>query len=323
MDRLAKVLLLAAIAGFPSLSFAWGCSGHEMVALIAERQLNPKAAQAVTDLLKDSKLYDNGAPKRFCEQTQLGLMAFYATWADDYRGDHKETAEWHFWDVPLSATSQPKPADFCDQGCVTKAIEDQLAVLKSPSAAQAEKAQALAFVIHFMGDMHQPLHVISNNDRGGNCIPVAFFGKNPTVTADGKASPNLHGVWDTDLPEKLGRVRVQTHDGDIKDYVDTVMGDFEEQIATWQRSNINIVGWALESHELAVHDSYGKLNRHIEREQPVNVQSCTDDNNIAQRMLALHESVSKKYFAAAGPVIEEQLAKAGTRLAMVLNDVWK
>jgi len=69
--------------------------------------------------------------------------------------------------------------------------------------------------------------------------------------------------------------------------------------------------------------AYGKLPHHVKPEQPVVVNTCTDDNNIAQRMLALKESVSVKYSKAANPVIEEQLTKGGTRLAMVLNDISK
>ena len=323
MNRGMKVvLLLWAICSLQSMSFAWGCSGHEVVALIAERQLNAKAAQEVEALLKDSKLYDNNQPRRFCFATGLGSMAFYATWADDFRGLHSETGPWHFWDVPLGSNSVPNPTDFCDQGCVIKAIHDQVAVLKS-NAATADKSKALAFVIHFLGDLHQPLHIISNNDRGGNCIPVSFFGKQAHVASSGQATPNLHAVWDTDMLEKVGQIRHSTHDDDLSAFVDTLMGDFEEEIAQWKEADIDVPGWAMESHSQAVRIGYGKLPHRIKPEQPVDVTTCNDDNHIAQRMLALKESVSKKYANAANPVIEEQLAKAGTRLAMVLNDIWK
>lgn len=101
------------------------------------------------------------------------------------------------------------------------------------------------------------------------------------------------------------------------------MGNFEEEIADWSKAGIDPVEWATESHDLAVHAGYRRLPRHIPPEAPVPVQSCTDDNDIVHRMLALHESVSNRYLSAAGPVIEEQLTKAGTRLALVLNDIWK
>jgi len=324
MNRLLRfALLLLAICSLQSMSFGWGCSGHEVVALIAEHQLNLKAAQEVETLLKDPNLYANNKPRRFCFATENGAMAFYATWADDYRGAHSETGPWHFWDVPLGFTAVPKPTDFCDQGCVVKALHDQIAVLKS-NASDADKSQALAFVIHFFGDLHQPLHIISNNDRGGNCIPVAFFGKLPKVTAAGAATPNLHAVWDTDLLEKVGPIRHPTHDEDVTAFVDTLLTDFEEEITQLKTTAIDIPDWAMESHSQAVKVGYGKLKPHaVKPEPPVTVSNCTDDNNIVQRMLALKESVSAKYANAANPVIEEQLVKGGTRLAMVLNDIWK
>jgi hypothetical protein len=323
MNSLKKAaLLFFVVCSLQSLSFAWGCSGHEIVALIAERQLNARAAQEVESLLKNSKLYDNNLPHRFCFQTTLGPMAFYATWADDFRGQHSETGPWHFWDIPLISTTVPQPTDFCDQGCVIKALQDHIAVLKS-NASTADKSQALAFVIHFVGDLHQPLHIITNNDRGGNCIPAAFFGKKPKVTTAGAATPNLHAIWDTDLLEKLGNIRHATHDDDVTAFVDLLMGNFEEEISQWSTDPIDVPAWAMESHTEAVKIAYGKLNHRVKAEQPVVVNTCTDDKDIAQRMLALKESVSVKYANAANPVIEEQLVKGGTRLAAVLNDIWK
>jgi len=323
MNRLAKIVMLfVAVFSFQSLSFGWGCSGHEIVALIADRQLNTHAAQQVQALLKTATLYQNDKPHRFCSQTALGLMETYATWADDFRGIQTSTGDWHFWDIPLNATSPGTITDFCDNGCVVKALEDQIAVLKSSTSKKADKVKALAFVIHFMGDLHQPLHIISNNDRGGNCIPVTFFGSKPKISG-ASASPNLHGLWDTDMPEKLGVIRKQTRDGDITSFVDTIMGDFEDQIPDWQSATIDVVAWANESHQQAVSVAYGKLNHHVTPEDPVTVSTCADNNNVIQRMDSLTESISKKYFTAASPVIAEQLAKAGTRLAMVLNDIWK
>lgn len=324
MNRMMKVvLLLVTVGSLQSMSFGWGCSGHEVVALIAERQLNTHAAQQVESLLQNSKLYDNNKPRRFCFATENGTMAFYATWADDFRDLDSKTAPWHFWDVPLGFTSTPTPTDFCDEGCVIKAIHDQVAVLKSSTSTPADKSQALAFVIHFVGDLHQPMHIISNNDRGGNCIPVAFFGKAAHLTAAGKASPNLHGVWDTDLPEKMGPVHRQTHDDDVNAFVDTLMTDFEEEITQWQAGAIDVPAWAMESHNQAVKVGYGKLPHRVKAEAPVTVNNCNDDNKIGQRMMALKESVQTKYANAANPVIEEQLVKGGTRLALILNDVWK
>jgi hypothetical protein len=311
-------LLAVLVLCCQSLSFGWGCSGHQIVALIAERQLTPAAASAVQALLKDADLY-NGL-RRYCQATELGFMAGFASWADDYRNIDKSTGPWHYWDIPLNAVARPAESAFCDEGCVTKAIQDQIKVLKS-DAAKPEKAKALAFLIHFVGDMHQPLHVVSNNDRGGNCVPVAFFGRQPASRdpAGGNYNPNLHAVWDSDLLEKIGGIRKATHDDDIVQLVDSIMSDYEDQLPEWSKQGVDITGWAFESFQLARKSTYGNLTHPVSPEAPVNVENCNGDNHISQRMLALHESINKKYLNSASPVIQEQLAKAGTRLAVILN----
>src|SRR5205085_11694130 len=78
----------------------------------------------------------------------------------------------------------------------------QYAIAKT-SSSPAARAQALRFLIHLIGDIHQPLHAIANGDRGGNCVPVTWFGQTPQAEGNGGASPNLHGVWDTQSVTRL------------------------------------------------------------------------------------------------------------------------
>ena len=84
---------------------------------------------------------------------------------------------------------------------MTRAITDQLAILRSADADPQKRADALRFLIHFVGDLHQPLHATTNNDQGGNCVPVAFFDTLPQLRNPQTESyaPNLHGVWDTNI----------------------------------------------------------------------------------------------------------------------------
>jgi hypothetical protein len=94
-----------------------------------------------------------------------------ASWADEYRHDHRETAPWHFIDIPL-ADSRMDQARECPNGqCVIAQTEHFLSVLRDPSADRAKKTEALRFVIHFFGDIHQPLHDQDNGDKGGNDSP--------------------------------------------------------------------------------------------------------------------------------------------------------
>jgi len=332
MNRPGRVfLLLVLVLSLRSLSFGWGCSGHEIVALIAQRQLSDVAAQKVLSLLKNPGLYVNKRPFRFCSPrtyvltnpSDLGLMAFYATFADDFRGKDPSTAPWHFWDVPLNSTTDPDLPQFCDKGCVVKAVQDQIDTLKSSSATKSARSKALALLIHFVGDLHQPLHIADNNDRGGNCVPVKFFGDEPQISTNGtSATPNLHGIWDTNIPEKIGHIRRATHDDDLTNYVDTLMSEFDTDMATWRTQPVDIRAWALESHSHAVTESYGDLPTTIDGEDPVAVNNCADDDNVLQRMLDLDESVNQNYVDQVKPVIEGRLARAGTRLAVILNQIW-
>jgi len=261
---------------------------------------------------------------RFCGATGLDPFADLATWADDERDVRRETGPWHFIDIPLGA-ARTDVSGACDAstGCVTTAIQQQLDILRNATGTLQDQANALMFVVHFVGDIHQPLHATTNNDRGGNCIPVKFFNRKPRLTnaSTGSYKPNLHGVWDTEIVERVGKIG-GSHDTDVQAFADHLAVEFASDIPTWQSTPPDFEAWAWESHELAVNISYGKLPRSVSVETPKSVDNCTDDNNVSARMKTLHESVGQHYVTVADPVISEQLARAGTRLAMLLNRLW-
>ena len=163
-----------------------------------------------------------------------------ASWADDYRRDHRETGPWHYIDIPL-ADSEIDRARECPNGqCVIAQTEHFLSVLKDPSADPPKKAEALKFVIHFLGDLHQPLHDEDNSDKGGNERHVVFGGK----------TDNLHWVWDTGLLEHIDR------------NPEELAAELEAKItpqdrAEWAKGAIE--DWALEGHRLAQSVAYGDL----------------------------------------------------------------
>ncbi|MGH9565926.1 MAG: S1/P1 nuclease, partial [Candidatus Angelobacter sp.] len=109
---------------------------------------------------------------------------------------------------------------------------------------------------------------------------------------------------------------------DVRRFSDTLMREFNAQIAEWKTERVDIRAWALESHQIAVEDAYGKLPRYVMAENPMRIGTCKDDHNVARRMLALHENIDERYVTEVKPMLEEQLAKAGVRLAMLLNQVW-
>jgi hypothetical protein len=179
-------------------------------------------------------------------------------------------------------------------------------------------SQRTSILIHFVGDLHQPLHATTNDDRGGNCVPVTFFGNAPAkpnpATEDHR--PNLHGIWDADILEHLANGQtVQQIAGELE-------SRFKARIPGWESKPVDVTAWAWESHQLAEDASYGDLPVKIAIETPVPVNACSDDNHISTRMLNLNEQLDDSYENAAGAVIQEQLTKAGIQLATVLNNLW-
>jgi hypothetical protein len=197
------------------------------------------------------------------------------------------------------------------------AIEAQLATLRKPYAERQQAAEALMLLVHLIGDLHQPLHCATNNDGGGNCVPVAYFGIAPQLSADhseeGVYEPNLHAVWDTDIIRRIVWHRSPNW------FADFLQQRFAAQIPAWQRMPIDVCGWAWESHHVAEQTAYGQLPVAIPIASP---QRSTQCGEVSQKMLTLHERLGPRYQEAATPVIEEQLAKAGVRLAIVLNHLW-
>jgi hypothetical protein len=128
----AAFWLSVAAAVDPSLGFAWGHEGHQIVALIAEKNMTPAALARAQAILGGASLED------------------VASWADNYRRDHPETGPWHYIDIPL-ADSRIDMARECPDGqCVIAQTEHFLSVLKDPKADRAAKAEALRFVVHFV-----------------------------------------------------------------------------------------------------------------------------------------------------------------------------
>jgi len=322
-DAARLALGLAAVLFFVSLAIApaakaWGCRGHETIATLAEKHLTPQAKQALFALLAANPI--DRQLKRYCGQRGLDPFVDSATWADDERSLDPATAPWHFIDIPLSATKDATKGSaqaFCGaSGCVPQAIADQLAILKDKGAPGAKRAAALRFLIHFVGDLHQPLHGSSNSDRGGNCVPVKYFTRNPHAHND-SYTPNLHHLWDTEIPES------QMLGADPAEFADTLDAAFASSFPAWQQGGMQLDAWAWESHDNALKTAYGAFSEAIPFEPVVPVNTCADNNNIGQRMLNKHLVIGPAYRDQAESVIEQRLAQAGIRLAMILNEAAK
>jgi hypothetical protein len=310
--------LLFAFVSLPATARAWGCKGHQVVALLAEKHLTPHALAMAKKILADGPIDPNLS--RYCKEGGADPLADASTWPDDIRSIRPEASPWHYIDIPRG-TKLRDVEKFCDpkESCVTRAITDQLVILRSADSSPQKRADALRFLIHFVGDLHQPLHAITNNDQGGNCVPVAFFDVLPQLRNPQSESyaPNLHGVWDTNILERATTGKT----------VDQVASDldqsFRSKMAGWQKGTANVDAWARESYQLAMKNVYGKLPVHIPVEPPQSVMSCMDDNHIAARMLQLNERLAEPYQDQAAPIVRERLTQAGARLARVLNLLWQ
>jgi hypothetical protein len=310
--RLAAVSLFAALF-LTSPVFAWGCKGHQTVALIAEKHLTPETRQVLETLLKENPI--DPQLKRYCGPFPGSLLADSATWPDDIRNIMKN-GQWHYIDIPRGAPRGPL-AGFCgDSGCITQALAEQLAILKDPQADPQKRADAARYIIHFIGDLHMPLHATTNNDEGGNCVPVRFFRRNPREH-NHSYTPNLHSVWDTAILER------DMEGADSNEYAEFLDQSFSPQAETLLQAGIHVEDWAWESHDLAETVIYGNLVPTDSIEPPTPVHSCTDANNVGERMFNQHFAVGAIYQDTAAPVAEKRLAQAGIRLAMILNEALK
>ena len=170
--RALTALLLALLT---ATAYAWGTQGHQVIALLAEQQLTPKAKEQVQVLLA----LESGA-----------TLASISTWADEHR--NPTTAAWHYINFPKSSCTYDADRDCPDGNCVVEAINRQMDVLAS-RATNEKRLAALKYVVHLVADVHQPLHAGYGEDRGGNTYQLQAFVR----------GSNLHALWDTGLIKNL------------------------------------------------------------------------------------------------------------------------
>ncbi len=202
--------------------FAWGQNGHRIVGKLAELHLTDTSRQALLPLLEGDSL------------------AEVSTWADEMRSNSskfwkKESSRWHY--VNIKHANEFNPASYnitATSGKVTdaySAILKCIAILKSPTSSPDQKRFHLRFLVHLVGDIHQPMHVGRKEDHGGNKIDIEFFNK----------KNNLHGLWDTLL--------IQNENLSYSEFVEFINTDNKEIIAEYLESQPK--DWVLESFHLA------------------------------------------------------------------------
>ena len=233
----------------PVVSFRWGSDGHKITGLIARQQLTPQAA-AVGDLLKG----------------EGGTLAEVSTWADEVRRQYEYawSAPLHFVNIPSGAAGYDAVRDCRDGKCVVAAIKRYTAVLRDSNSRRQDKIEALKFLVHFVGDIHQPLQAIKEG-KGANDYKVFFFTQNT----------NLHSVWDSGIIRRALRGQGWTVYG--KEIQSKISSQRRQQ---WARQ-LDPAAWANESYELAyktalLYPKSGELGQdYFDRNRPIVEQRLT------------------------------------------------
>ena len=241
---LLRPFALFAVALTTAVAHAWNGTGHMVVAAVAEANLTPAARAEAKRLLA-------------VDAARPGSDDFVSVgpWADDIRNERKETGPWHYKDLFFRPDGKPAKNKPDEVNAVTK-IEEFTAVLGDKTKPDAQRAEALRFLIHFVADIHQPLHATAresdahpSGDRGGNDYPIVAppeFGE--------RGPKNLHSLWDG------GAGLLGYYPGDTGRYV--AVAEARTLLATLPRTSLPNVGdrkpddWAKESSDAAKKDVY-------------------------------------------------------------------
>jgi hypothetical protein len=265
----AWLFVAAAAALVPSPVLAWGKTGHRVVAAIADTQLSGLARAHVQEILGPGESLDEAA-----------------TWPDEMRSApsafwQKTATPWHY--VTLNGIIYDHAPS---EGDALEALDHFRSVLEDPNASFADKQLALRFVVHIVGDLHQPLHVGKCCDRGGNDVKVSWFGK-PT---------NLHAVWDSQLvdEEQLSFTELAAK---LERHISN------RQLIDWW--DINPRDWISESAQ--IRDTLYPPPARPKKGQKV------------KKGQTLLPDLSYSYVYKFTPLMEQRLSQGGVRLAAYLN----
>ncbi|MCA0931190.1 S1/P1 nuclease [Lutimonas saemankumensis] len=191
----------------------WGATGHRTVGEIAQQHLSKRAEKQISDILNGQSL------------------AMVSTYGDDIKSDKKydKYYTWHFVNFPFDTKYEASKKD--KRGDIVMGIQKCIEALKDPNTSQEDKSFYLKFLVHLVGDLHQPLHVGKAEDRGGNDIKVLWH----------YDKSNLHRVWDSEMIESFNMSYTELAANSKK--------LSKEQIKIIQKGSI--LDWTYESQALA------------------------------------------------------------------------
>ena len=274
---LAAALLLAAQG-----ALAWGPQGHRTVGAIADRLLTPAAQAEVLRLLQNDR-------DKFDAPSGRTTLEAVSVWADELHGTPGARPSWHYDDVPICGSEEK--ARYCPDGqCNTEQLKRLIGVLGDARAPPRERDEALKWVVHLVGDIHQPLHAADNGDHGGNLVPVALEGVHT------RGSENLHRAWDNDLVQLVLHARNRQQPPPDIDALAAEASSLAQQVGQGSPES-----WSRESNNLARNVAYHYPGF-----------AC---NSRPAGVVVLDAA----YLGDAELVVRERLLLAGARLAALLN----
>lgn len=271
-------------------AFGWWETGHRTVARIAAAHLTPAARIRVARILN--------VPDDL--NAIANALALGSTWADDTKKD-THTEDWHFIDLTIQDSRSDIGRRCKDDNCVVARVRLFTAQLVAEKAdGRWSELDALRFLVHFVGDVHQPLHAISDADLGGNCERI-----DPPINQ----AKNIHALWDGGIVNAL-----EASDTTLTSKIDSYIASLSEGERK-DFSSGSIEDWTWESHELARKMIYAKLE--IPTEPVLFPDGCAE---APAEITAFKAPVDSLYVDDMKPIVRDQLAKAGLRLARVLNE---
>ncbi|MGO9603996.1 MAG: S1/P1 nuclease [Candidatus Binataceae bacterium] len=299
--RIFLVALLMLVVQ-PRFAFAWGNEGHRIVAFIAADHLNAAARGRIAKLLAM-----DGADWRAIADR----MADDSTMPDwDYRREDPRSAAWHYINLCLQDTESEIPVRCVRGQCATAKIDEFTKRLSTGSYDRWGAEGDLAFLVHLVGDIHQPLHAATNADLGGNCVQV-----------EDVSVPTLHLAWDDTMVRLVmarfahrGHSSARTTANALESYY--AVHPFHDDFS-WQRGRADALAW--ESNRIALGQIYERLAIPLEPCEP-NLKSC---GRAPAKVRAEDIALQPAYLSAETDVAALQLFKAGTRLAALLNQIWQ
>lgn len=266
------------MAALPAEASAWGFYAHRQTARIAEANITPEARAEVRRLLRAQRLI--GTP-----QCALQSLQDASVWPDCIRGDRVRwayTSPWHYRTTPICEDYNPR-ANCADGNCVTAQIERNHKLLADRSLPDHVRLEALAFLVHFAGDIHMPLHSGDKDDKGGN-DRKATYGIKPGY--------NLHSIWDSPLAERA-----------ISDPADPVVRRYSPA----ERAELGggtAVDWGRESWQIARDFIY---------------PTAFETDNVCEVDLPMNVTLSQEAIIAGVPVARRRVVQAGLRIAELLD----